>query len=266
MRQKEKVIKHLSILLVAENKTYKALVDAAWSPRLSIMGKGAGRGSAQPPLHTGDFSIFSEDDVMSIFLLVGQSNMKGRGAINMEPKTNDRNLFFHQTKKDWYIARDPLHASGTPDLIDGSDNSGTGPGMTFAMTILENKPDMSIGLIPAAVGGAAINLYKEEGKLYTRSLALLSNAQKKSPIKTEIKGILWLQGESDSFDDDRHLSYEENLLSLVDRYRKDLNNPELPFIACTIGSFLDKKRFAHSEKNKSNPLESPFQKKEYSMY
>ena len=173
--------------------------------------------------------------------------MKGRGAINMKPITNDRNLFFHQKKENWYIARDPLHASGTPDLIDGSDNSGTELGMTFAMTLLENKPDMSIGLIPAAVGGAAINLYKEEGKLYTRSLALLSNAQKKSPIKTEIKAILWLQGESDSFDDDRHLSYEENILSLVDRYRKDLNNPELPFIACTIGSFLDKKRFAHSD-------------------
>ena len=78
-------------------------------------------------------------------------------------------------------------------------------------------------------------------------MALLSNAQKISPIKTEIKAILWLQGEADAKNDDRYLSYEESLLNLVDRYRKDLNNPELPFIACTIGSFLDVKRFAHSK-------------------
>ena len=78
-------------------------------------------------------------------------------------------------------------------------------------------------------------------------MALLSNAQKISPIKTEIKAIFWLQGEADAKNDDRYLSYEENLLNLVDRYRKDLNNPELPFIACTIGSFLHKKRFTHSD-------------------
>ena len=79
--------------------------------------------------------------------------------------------------------------------------------MSFAKTLFEKDPNFSAAFVPAAVGGAGINLYKEEWRLYTRSLELLSNAQKKSPLKTEIKAILWLQGESDTRDDGRYLSY-----------------------------------------------------------
>ena len=201
-----------------------------------LYGGGSKRGAAQPPLHKADFSVFSKDATLAVFLLVGQSNMKGRGAIDMEPKTNPRNLFFHMNNKQWYIARDPLHALGTPDLIDGSDNAGTGPGMSFAKTLLEHEPALAIGLIPAAIGGAGINLYKK--KLYDQSLQFVEDARDKSMMEVEVKGILWLQGESDSTDQ-LYVSYEKNLLSLVDRYREDFGNPDLPFIACTIGSFIE---------------------------
>ena len=53
----------------------------------------------------------------------------------------------------------------------------------------------------------------------------------------------------------------KNLLSLVDRYSKDLNNPELPFIAGTIGSFLDKKRFARTEDINKTLLSLPSKRK-----
>lgn len=105
------------------------------------------------------------------------------------------------------------------------------------MTLLEQHKQWAIGLVPAAVGGARIDLYKENGKLYDRSLMLLNAARKESPLKTEVKAILWLQGESDATKAGC-LSYEQKLLDLVDRYRADLGTPELPFIACTIGSFL----------------------------
>ena len=220
---------------------------------------GSRGGAAQPPLHAADFSVFAKDSTMELFLLVGQSNMKGRGIIEMKPKTNPKNLFFHPKKQLWYVSRDPLHASGTPDLIDGSDNAGTGPGMSFAMTLLEKHPELAIGLIPAAAGGAPINSYK--GKLYDRSLMLLSDARKKSPLKTEIKAILWLQGESDATEKG-YVTYEAKLLDLVDRYRKELNNPELPFIACTIGSFIHPhKRFTRSREINEILLRLPSKRK-----
>jgi hypothetical protein len=217
------------------------ICGAAFTPLFAAGSRG---GAAQPPLHAADFSVFEDETALDLFLLVGQSNMKGRGLIDPKPVTNKRNLFFHPKQQQWYVSRDPLHSAGTPDLIDGSDNAGTGPGMSFAMTLLEKCPEMAIGLIPAAVGGAPIDSYKTT--LYDRSLMLLQGARKKSALKMEIKAILWLQGESDATESG-YVTYEEKLLDLVDRYRKELKNPELPFIACTIGSFIyPHKRFTRS--------------------
>ena len=159
------------------------------------------------------------------------------------------------------MARDPLHATGTPDLIDGKDNAGTGPGLSFAKTLVAANPTMGIGLIPAAVGGAPISSYAKDGKLYDRSLSMLKDAIKKSPLKTRLRGILWLQGESDATAS-KHGSYEDSLLDLVDRYRKDLKQPELPFIACTIGSFIiGHPRFTHSKEINATLLRLPSKRK-----
>ncbi len=212
--------------------------------------KGSRGGEAQPPLVAADFTVSPKDQALDLFLLVGQSNMKGRGEINMEPTTNTKLFFLHPTKLQWFIARDPLHALGTPDKIDGSDNSGTGPGMSFATALLEQKDQGPVGLIPAAKGGVPISSYAPDGKLYKLSLTMLKQAREQSPTPTKLKAILWLQGESDSMNKAQLEAYEAQLLDLVDRYRRDLKQPELPFIACTIGSFIAEsskaKRFKHT--------------------
>ena len=209
---------------------------------LHLLAKGARGGAAQPPLHPADFSTFAEQDTLDLFLLVGQSNMKGRGAIEMNPVENKNILVFHSKQRQWNIARDPLHAQGTPDRIDGSDNSGTGPGMSFAQTLAQHDAKLRIGLIPGAVGGAPIGSYGKDKKLYRRSLALTQEAVKQSKLNTTVKAILWLQGESDSTKP-LYQSYEGKLLDMIDRYRSDLKNPTLPFIACTLGSYINKGPF-----------------------
>ena len=208
--------------------------------------KGTGPGVAQPPLHPADFSIFDVNDILDLFLLVGQSNMKGRGRINMKPKEQNYILFFHARKLAWYVGRDPLHAQGTPDLIDGDDNAGTGPGMSFAQALVSKNRSLNIGLIPAALGGAPIDLYGKGKDLYNRSLALTRLAIESSGLKPNIKAILWLQGESDATTE-RHETYEKKLLDMIARYRSDLKAPELPFIACTIGSFITSSQFDHAK-------------------
>ena len=52
--------------------------------------------------------------------------------------------------------------------------------------------------------------------------------------------MLWLQGESDSLEN-RYAVYDAKLTDLVQRLRVDLNDPELPFVACTIGTFIKPK-------------------------
>ena len=222
--------------------------------------KGTQFGEPQPPLHKANIS---NEDNIDLFLLAGQSNMKGRAKIEMNPDQNKNTLFFHSKELSWFIARDPLHAQGTPDLIDGKDNSGTGPAMSFARTLTEHGYNNTIGFIPSAVGGAPIDTFSAEGDLYIRSLKLYKQSIEIANANCKLKAILWLQGESDSTES-KYQGYESKLLDLVDRYRRDLNMPELPFIACTIGSFLHKGDFLFTKEINLTLLNLP-KHREYTL-
>lgn len=206
----------------------------------SAHAQGSEGGASQPPLIPVDLTSLDKNQTLGLFLLAGQSNMKGRGVIDMKPKTDPRIWFIHSAERKWFIAREPLHAFGTPDKLLSADNSGTGPGMSFATSIISKTKDDFIGLVPTAIGGVAIHTYGKEAKLYDRSLHMLRNGQELSPAKTKVRAVLWLQGESDATKQASVDAYESRLLDLVDRYREDLREPELPFIACTIGSFIAK--------------------------
>jgi len=191
--------------------------------------------------------------------------MKGRGAIDMNPKIDARLIFFHITERKWFIARDPLHALGIPDQVNAQDNAGTGPGMGFATALIGKTDDAVIGLIPAAEGGVPIAAYLADAKLYTRSLEMTRQAAELSAVKPPLRAILWLQGESDATSQNQVDMYEARLLDLVDRYRRDLNDPNLPFIACTVGSFIAErskaKRFPFSKEINDILLRLPEKRK-----
>jgi hypothetical protein len=170
-----------------------------------------------------------------LFLLLGQSNMAGLGELPKEQKPDPRILNMSMTNDQWMVARDPLHV----DLAAG--RIGAGPGMSFARTVLEQQRGSVIGLIPGAVCGSWIDLWEKgaprsfyDGSIRRARLALATG----SSAKPCIRAVLWLQGESDSTEE-RFGDYEQKLFDLIDNLRADLNNPELPFIACTIGSFID---------------------------
>jgi hypothetical protein len=130
--------------------------------------------------------------------------------------------------------------TGAVDVIDSSSNAGVGPGLMFAEALVAREPDVMIGLIPCAVGGSRISLWQKGGQrsLYDEAIRRAKLAlEKAAPGKARICGALWLQGESDA-KDELYSQYQENLLKVVDNLRSDLALPELPFIACTIGSFI----------------------------
>ena len=95
---------------------------------------------AKPPAK-GDFHLF---------LLVGQSNMAGRGRITAEDKSpHPRVLMFNKEQK-WVPAVAPLHFD-KPAIV------GVGLGRSFGMEIAKTSKKVTIGLIPCAVGGSPIS-------------------------------------------------------------------------------------------------------------
>lgn len=190
----------------------------------------------KPPLEPVDIAHLPAGlDRLDLFLLIGQSNMKGRGAMPDEPNRDPRFAMMHLRDDAWYVARHPLHLVGDARSFQGADNAGVGPGFAFAAAVAASEPQVRVGLIPCAVGGSPIALWQKGAKLYDEALrrGRLALTQA-APAKPRIRAALWLQGEADATDE-RLPVYEAKLLKLVDDLRADLALPDLPFIACTIG-------------------------------
>lgn len=167
-----------------------------------------------------------------LYLLVGQSNMAGRGPLDTVGKEVNPQILMLNKKGEWVPAIDPLHFD-KPTVV------GVGPGLSFANTILGNNKKIKIGLIPCAVGGSPIKVWKA-GEEYLK-VHPYDDAVKRAKIAMQygvLKGIIWHQGESDSNEEKAKL-YLNNLKNLIADLRKDLNSPDLPFVAGELGQYRE---------------------------
>jgi len=169
-----------------------------------------------------------------LFLLVGQSNMAGRGQVTPEDqKTHPRVLMLDQAGQ-WVPAMDPMH-------FDKPAAVGVGPGRTFGLLMAETQPDVTIGLIPCAVGGSPIDTWVPGAFDEPTKTHPWDDAMKRALPALKggtLKGILWHQGESDS-KPTLAPSYEGKLHDLIERFRSVLEAPNVPFIAGQMGQFAD---------------------------
>ena len=85
-------------------------------------------------------------DKMDLYLLVGQSNMAGRGVVEEQDKTPHARVLMLSKEGKWVPAIDPMHFD--------KPAAGVGLGKTFGQLIAEANPGVTIGLIPCAVGGS----------------------------------------------------------------------------------------------------------------
>jgi hypothetical protein len=172
---------------------------------------------------------------VDIFLLMGQSNMKGRGVMPKDPLADPRIIMMHLKNDSWFLARHPLHLIGDPKDFSGADNAGVGPGISFSQALAGAQPNTRVALIPCAMGGSNITQWRKGRMLYDATVRRAKLALSQGPKgKTRIAGALWLQGESDTTPNKIKM-YPSSLGQLIDNLRADLAIANLPFIACTIG-------------------------------
>jgi hypothetical protein len=164
---------------------------------------------------------------MDLFLLIGQSNMAGRGAAEAQDREAMPHVFSLNKEMKWVPAMDPLH-------FDKPDIAGVGLGRSFAKVLLAQKPGASIGLIPAAFGGTSLDEWKPDGKLYTDAVKRAREAMKSG----RLRGILWHQGEADSEKEEWARSYRERFAAMVARLRSDLGAEDVPLVIGQLGEFF----------------------------
>lgn len=177
---------------------------------------------------------------MLAFLMMGQSNMAGRGSLTELPEIIDARV---QVLRDgaWLPAREPV-------VMDKPALAGAGLGLAFGTTLAMLTGE-TIGLIPCAMGGSALSEWMPGEPLLMQTLeaarqALASGAQ--------LSGVLWHQGEHDSGHAELAATYAKRLLHMMAALESglresaaalgcsDLVRDPLPLLAGELGNYLDR--------------------------
>lgn len=178
----------------------------------------------------------AQDQNFHLYLLIGQSNMAGRGKVESQDETIHPRVFTLNKENKYKPAIDPIH-------FDKPQIAGVGPGLTFGKTMANYNASIRIGLIPCAAGGSPITVWKPGGYWKQTDSQPYDDAIKRTKIAVKdgvLKGILWHQGASDSNENDAEL-YEDRLVALIDALRTELELPDLPFVVATLGDFFVKR-------------------------
>ena len=169
---------------------------------------------------------------LKVYLLAGQSNMDGHAEVNgLPPELSGVQtdvLAYH--KGSWKYLRPGL--SKTTKTF--------GPEVTFGRDMANARPLEHIGLIKYAVGNT--NLVNDwaapdgnglgAGPEYVNFMNAVTNALATLDPNYEphIEGMLWMQGESDASNLSWAQAYEQNLTEFIVSVRRDVNEPNMPFV------------------------------------
>lgn len=204
---------------------------------LVLFSAGCSKGS-DAPAPVGGNGGDQQQGEYDIFLMIGQSNMAGRGTmIEGDEKVFDGNVFLLDDKGEAVPATNPLNQFSSI----GKDLSvqQIGPGFSFSQAITK-ATGRKVLLVVNARGGSSISEWKVGDHYYNEAVRRTKQALKYG----RVKAILWHQGESNS---SYPSSYLDNLAPIVDGLRKETGALSAPFIAGEIARW-------HQNEAKFNPV------------
>ncbi|MGJ8679031.1 sialate O-acetylesterase [Paraglaciecola sp.] len=184
------------------------------------------RQSQKLPANKSHYSGERQD--LHVYLLIGQSNMAGRAPITAKQFNVIENTLLLDQEGQWQLATNPLNRFSTIRKNLSMQKLGIGYSFANVMTNELSKVDekIKLGLVVNAKGGTSITKWKPGQKFYDDAIRRANLAKQNGTLK----GILWHQGETD-FEDKDYLS---KLVKLVKNLRRDLAQPNLPFVAGQI--------------------------------
>jgi autotransporter-associated beta strand protein len=159
---------------------------------------------------------------LDVYVFAGQSNMVGtrtyKTDLPPELQAAQTNVFvFNGT--DWVV-------------LEPTD-TGIGPEISCAYE-LQKALGKPIGIIKYSVGGTSLSadwnpVLATNNNLYATLTNKVMEARQLRTIN--VKGMLWMQGESDSRRTAPASAYAQNLTNLIQAARADFNSPAMPFVA-----------------------------------
>lgn len=202
-------------------------------------------------------SVKAEDEVIKTYIVAGQSNANGYGLGSGDLASGV--LVPDQDLSD--LGRDDLAVTqDTAYIFKGGDNSGLGEwknlmpgygtwnGLRFGPELSFSKQFQSstgakVAIIKYSPNGTSLysdwNPDLAATNRYDYFINTVNNAKAAATIRgwdLQISGVLWMQGESDTFGTAAPAAYEQNLANFIAKARTDLSLPNLDF---HIGQIAD---------------------------
>ena len=157
--------------------------------------------------------------------------MAGRGYLNDVKQLYDEKIKMLVNGR-WQTMTEPINFD--------RPSAGIGLAASFAGAWRLKNEHEEIGLIPCADGGTSLDDWAVGAALFENAVFQAKLALKSS----KLSGILWHQGENDSFGGLSGL-YNDKLSIIVDAFRAELNAADIPFIMGGLGDFLSSGRYGN---------------------
>lgn len=160
---------------------------------------------------------------MHSILIIGQSNMAGRGFVNeVELIINDKLFVLRNGRwQKMYVPVNPDRNTSGISLVE-----------SFADEYAKEH-DVEVGIIPCADGGTNLDQWAVGEVLFDNACNMAKLALRSS----DIVAVLWHQGESDCpriYD----IDFKEKLAVILDAFRDKLNLQDVPFLVGELGEYL----------------------------
>lgn len=164
------------------------------------------------------------------FLLIGQSNMAGRGFYaEAEPIENSDGRLKVLRNGRWQPMYRPVN--------NDRPFAGVNLSESFARAYADDHEGVEVGVIPCADGGTCLDQWQEGSLLFDHAVYMTRLAMRTS----HLVGILWHQGESDCHDYLYPL-YLEKLTAIMAALRREICAENIPLIVGGLGDFLSDRK------------------------
>jgi len=187
------------------------------------------------------------DEGNHFYVLAGQSNMVGRGNPAELPDAliadvAQRTFLCYDQDKNFAekFGLERAVSSWKPLARDAQFSFGGqchhfGPECSLAKGLLEHT---SGNLYFAKFAMGSSNLHTDwhpDGKYFQDFVSFVRDAIKSAPQPASLRGVFWLQGESDSTGNATQVNgYEQNLVNFFAKLRQELAAPRLPVVASQV--------------------------------
>ena len=162
--------------------------------------------------------------MMHSILIIGQSNMAGRGFKEEVPPIINDKLYVLRNGcwRDMYVPVNPDRVFSGINLVESFADS------------YAREHNVDVGIIPCADGGSSLDQWQVGGLLFDHACYMAELASRTSTISA----VLWHQGESDC-SEEKYPLYEKKLTIILDAFRKRLGLYDVPFLLGGLGDYLE---------------------------